>query len=98
MGPLYLKIVGAPSLIGSMVDYKHMHKNEWYEVWANNISYDYHDKYDLKNKSGDLVRDKWERGRFPLDFIPDWYFYSTLACYPLLLFDRSPFSIINIFF
>lgn len=98
LGPLYLKIVGLPSLVGCVVDVNHEHRNEWYEVWANNISYNYHDEYDLKDKYGNFVRDSWDRTRHPLDFKPDWYFYATIACYPMFLLDNNPFNLINVFF
>lgn len=98
LGPLYLKIVGLPSLVGCVVDVNHEHRNEWYEVWANNISYNYHDEYDLKDKYGSFVRDSWDRTIYPLDFKPDWYFYATIACYPMFLLNNNPFNLINVFF
>ena len=47
LGPTYLPIVGFPSFIGSWTDSSHDHDREWYEVWANQLSYNYHDKHAL---------------------------------------------------
>lgn len=105
LGPLYLKLVGLPSLIGCVVQdipgSHHEHKNEWYEVWANNLSYNYHDKNGITDSSGALVTSSWDSKKYPLSFTPDWYFYATLVCYPSLLYQLYPlssYSVVKIFF
>ena len=79
LGIGFLPIVGVPSLIGSVVEdipgSNHSHRNEWYEVWANNLSNDYH-------AGNSLVTRHFGSGTIhPLSFTPDWYFYVTLLYY-----------------
>lgn len=79
LGLAYLPIVGVPSLIGGGVGEipgsNHDHKNEWYEVWANNLSNDYH-------AGNTLVSRHFGSGTIhPLSFTPDWYYYATLLYY-----------------
>ena len=79
LGLAYLPIVGIPSIIGGVVEKipgaNHEHKNEWYEVWANNLSADYHDSIGKPN-----VRRVFYSSH-PMSFNPDWYFYVTLLYY-----------------
>ena len=83
IGPSYLFIVGFPSLIGSWTDSYHDHDREWYEVWANQLSYNYFNKNGLYKEANLLKR------KYPLKQNVDWYFYVTLAYYSLLTI--SPF-------
>ena len=85
LGPLYLPIVGVPSLVGSIFDYELYlsdHNREWYEVWANQLSYNYHDRHNLSS-----VTSSWNDKENPRVQHVDWYFYLTLGYYialPLL--------------
>ena len=79
LGIAYLPIVGVPSLIGSVVEKipgsNHKHNNEWYEVWANILSNDYHADNSL------VTRHFGSTTTHPLSFTPDWFFYATLLYY-----------------
>jgi len=80
LGPLYLPGVGVPSLVGSFLDYEldvdHDHDREWYEVWANQLSYNYFDKHGYTN-----VTSSWNDTSNPRTQNLDWYFYLTLVYY-----------------
>lgn len=83
LGPLYLPAIGLPSLIGCGVAEisNHSHDDEWYETWANNLSYQYLSKYDA-----DGLRDNpWNYEDYPMQYNLDWYFYATLRYYYKLL-------------
>lgn len=83
LGPLYPFIVGLPSLFGSISDYYlnlSDHDKEWYEVWANQLSYDYFDKH------GDYdTTEKWKEESNPRNQDIDGFFYFTLAYYAGLI-------------
>ena len=84
LGRSYLSIVGVPSLVGAGIaripESNHKHKDEWYEVWANNLSADYHDDIGKTN-----VRVMLENKNYPFSVSPDWYFGATMAYYMLLM-------------
>ena len=79
LGPLYLPLVGIPSLTGSVFDYTYGlsndHDKEWYEVWANQLSYNYHDKHGYTN-----VTSNWD-ARNSLTQNPDWFSLATAGYY-----------------
>lgn len=77
LGPVYIPIVGVPSIVGegiSFIDDDHNHRSEWYEVWANNLAY----RYYLGN--GITLNEEWLND-FPRDQQADWYSYATLVYY-----------------
>ena len=79
LGPLYIPLVAPPSLIGcGLSEMGHDHHNEWYEVWANNLSVDY-----FNNIGRSDVATKMQT-IFPIDFTPDSYFVNTLIYYSCL--------------
>lgn len=82
LGPLYLSLVGLPSLSGSVSDKFGWsdHNREWYEVWANQLSYNYHDHYGYSK-----IVSNWS-ARNPLTQNPDWFIYPTIARYFRLAF------------
>lgn len=79
LGPLYLPLVGIPSLTGSVFDYTYGlsndHDKEWYEVWANQLSYNYHDTHGYTN-----VTSNWDV-RNSLTQNPDWFSLATAGYY-----------------
>ena len=77
LGPLYLPIVGLPSLIGNGVAElgEHNHDYEWYEVWANQLSYNYFDRIGYSNVTG-----SWSSNN-PRTHQIDDYFYLTMVYY-----------------
>ena len=83
LGPFYLPVVGIPSFMGSGVYYmsngSHQHRNEWYEVWSNQLSYTYH-----KDRGYPDVADKLSKS-YPIEQNPDWYFTATCVYYGALL-------------
>ena len=85
LGPLYLNIVGVPSLIGQGLEDmnigNHNHETEWYEVWANHNSYNYYDKYGYSS-----VTSKWDDTVNPRKQNPDWYFDVTAIYYKILFY------------
>ena len=76
LGLLYLSAVGVPSLIGSGLNGKlgHKHNYEWYETWANKLSYEYLINYD----AADLIKNPWDDVYYPRNYNLNWYFYVTL--------------------
>ena len=84
LGPLYLPIIGAPSFVGGLLDDIGInnHDREWYEIWSNNLSYNYHERI------GDsIVTSAFdeESGSFLMEQHANWYSYTTLYYYMLLL-------------
>ena len=79
VGPLYLPCVGFPSLVGSLLDYElHLsndHDREWYEVWANQLSYNYYEKHGYTT-----VTSAWS-SKNPRTQNLDWYFFPTVVYY-----------------
>ena len=76
LGPLYLLEVGIPSIMGELVNnekgiFKHNHRYEWYEVWANQLAKKYYDKHGVRPAKIFLKY-------FPRKHHSDWYFYFTL--------------------
>ena len=57
IGLLYIPVVGIPSLIGCGVEIisNHDHDYEWYETWANKLTYEYLTIYD----AADLSKRSW---------------------------------------
>ena len=79
LGLLYIPIVGIPSLAGcGIADISnHKHKYEWYETWANKLSYEYLKVYD----SADLSMYPWNKTNYSMNYNLNWYFYVTLGYY-----------------
>ncbi len=79
LGPFYFPLVGVPSFLGECVEAipgsGHEHDNEWYEVWANNLSADYFDAVGLPGVRKNLGNN------MPFVFHPDLYFGLTLWMY-----------------
>ena len=77
LGPLYIPIVGSPSLLGSVSDHFGWsdHDREWYEIWANQLSYNYFKEHDYTD-----VVTNWS-ARNSLTQNLDWYIYPTIARY-----------------
>ena len=75
LGPLYLRLVGVPSLWGAAMDTNiHNHDTEWYETWANRLSYNYRTQYPLS----DYASNGWNDYINPRKYTLDWYFIPTL--------------------
>ena len=85
LGLLYIPLAGIPSIVGCGVakisNHKHNHKYEWYETWANKLSYEYLTVYD----PADLNNKVWNKTNYPRDYNLNWYFYATLGYYAGLL-------------
>lgn len=85
LGALYFPLVAPFSLVGCAVDgktwSKHDHKNEWYEVWANQLSIEYFD-----NKKLSRVRINLLSNGYTVNHSPDPYFWFSLSCYLVLGF------------
>lgn len=79
LGPLYLLVVGFPSLIGCRLPL-HDHRCEWYEVWANRLSYRYHVKH-----GREMTAARWNRFEYPLAYRLDWYSIPTFLYYSALI-------------
>lgn len=79
LGPFYLLVVGLPSLIGCRMPW-HDHNREWYEVWANRLSYKYHKKHGPKE-----VVTFWNHSLNPLSYRLDWFFLPTALYYAALI-------------
>lgn len=88
LGPLYLSIVGAPSIVGSISDDIGLsdHHREWYEVWSNQMSYNYFDRH---NETA--ITSNWSTNNPRKQHI-DWFFYTTMVYYTSLF--RWPFIFI----
>lgn len=88
LGPLYLSIVGAPSIVGSISDDIGLsdHHREWYEVWSNQMSYNYFDRH---NETA--ITSNWSTNNPRKQHI-DWFFYTTMVYYASLF--RWPFIFI----
>lgn len=88
LGPLYLSIVGAPSIVGSISDDIGLsdHHREWYEVWSNQMSYNYFDRH---NETA--ITSNWSTNNPRKQHI-DWFFYTTTVYYASLF--RWPFIFI----
>jgi len=76
-GPLYLTSVGLPSLIGSGLNDIgwHSHDDEWNEIQANRMAYDFFTKFEpaaLDKTQGGVP---WDNGVCPKDYVIDWYFF-----------------------
>ena len=52
------------------------HDHEWYEVWANQLSYNYFDKKGYSNVTG-----QWDNQNNPLVQQIDDFFYLTMVYY-----------------
>ena len=80
LGPLYLPLVGIPSLTGSVFDYDYGfsndHDREWYEVWANQLSYNYFEKQGYST-----VTSNWDFKENPIKQNPDWFSIPTAGYY-----------------
>ena len=83
IGPLYIPLIGIPSFIGCGVEdiSNHDHDYEWYETWANKLSYEYLTIYD----AADLRKNPWDDTNYSLNYNLNWYFYATLGYYAGLL-------------
>lgn len=79
LGPFYLLVVGLPSLIGCRMPW-HDHNREWYEVWADRLSYKYHKKHGPKE-----VITFWNHSQNPLSYRLDWFFLPTALYYAALI-------------
>lgn len=88
LGPLYLSLVGIPSIIGSVSDDIGLsdHHREWYEVWSNQMSYNYFDRHNEK-----AITSNWSTNN-PRKQHVDWFFYTTMVYYASLF--RWPFIFI----
>ena len=77
-------MVGIPSIAGQTIEdlslLEHDHDNEWYEVWANNLSADY---FDSKGMFG--VRSKMVSEHYLFDYTPDTFFDLTIWSYMAIL-------------
>ena len=78
LGPLYIPIIGVPSLKGSIMQdiSSHKHDDEWYEIWANDLSNLYLDKHDPDFQ--------WNYRKNPTEYDPipkAPYFWMTLRYY-----------------
>lgn len=85
LGPLYLNVVALPSIVGQGLEDmnvgNHKHNSEWYEVWANQNSYNYYNKHGYTD-----VTSKWKDKKNPRTQNPDWYFDVTVTYYKILFF------------
>ena len=83
IGPFYIPVVGIPSLIGCGVEdiSNHEHDYEWYETWANKLSYEYLTNYD----AADLIKNPWNDTNYSRNYNLNWYFCATLGYYTGLL-------------
>lgn len=88
LGPLYLSLVGIPSIVGSISDDIGLsdHHREWYEVWSNQMSYNYFDRH---NETA--ITSNWSTNNPRKQHI-DWFFYTTMVYYASLF--RWPFIFI----
>lgn len=88
LGPLYLSLVGIPSIIGSVSDDIGLsdHHREWYEIWSNQMSYNYFDRHNEK-----AITSNWSTNN-PRKQHVDWFFYTTMVYYASLF--RWPFIFI----
>lgn len=81
-------MVGIPSIAGQTIEdltlLGHDHDNEWYEVWANNLSADYFDSQGMYN-----VRNNLKSNNYPFVFYPDLFFGFSLWYYGSLLILAS---------
>lgn len=59
----------------------HSHSEEWYEVWANVLSADYHDSLGMSNVRTNFLNDP---SNYPLTFTPNGYFAITTWYYAIL--------------
>ena len=75
LGPLYIIVVGFPSLIGCRLPL-HDHRREWYEVWANRLSYRYHVKH-----GREITAARWNHYDYPLSYRLDWFSIPTFLYY-----------------
>lgn len=77
LGPLYLPLVGPPSLLGCGLDKWNLndHDREWYEVWANQLSYNYFERTGRTDITTDWSSDN------PRVQHANWYLYPTLGYY-----------------
>ncbi len=89
LGPLYLSLVGIPSVVGSISDDIGLsdHHREWYEVWSNQMSYNYFDRH---NETA--ITSNWSEKSNPRRQHTDWFFYTTMVYYASLF--RWPFIFI----
>lgn len=83
IGPLYIPLIGIPSIIGCEVEdiSNHDHDYEWYETWANKLSYEYLTIYDAAG----LRKNPWDDTKYSRNYNLNWYFYLTLGYYAGLL-------------
>lgn len=79
LGPLYLVVVGFPSLVGCRLPL-HDHRREWYETWANRLSYKYHIKH-----GREMTAVRWNHHDYPLSYRLDWYSVPTFLYYAALV-------------
>ena len=79
LGPFYLLVVGFPSLIGCRLPL-HDHRREWYEVWANRLSFRYHMKHGRESTAA-----RWNHFDYPLVYRLDWYSVPTFLYYAALV-------------
>lgn len=77
LGPLYLPLVGPPSLLGCGLDKWNLndHDREWYEVWANQLSYNYFERTGRTD-----ITTGWSSDN-PRVQHANWYLYPTLGYY-----------------
>ena len=77
LGPLFIPLIAPPSFIGSGTQQVglHDHHNEWYEVWANNLSVNYFNSIGRADVANKL------QSYFPVDFEPESFFIKTLLYY-----------------
>ncbi|MDE7128200.1 MAG: hypothetical protein K2O58_09990 [Bacteroidales bacterium] len=79
LGFVFIDVVGIPSLIGCALE-GHEHNREWYETWANQLSYDELSLYHMD----ELNRLRWNENEYSRKYNLDWYFGVTIAYYILL--------------
>ena len=78
IGSCYLFAVGLPSLVSASLNSSGIvnHYNQWYEVWANNLSADYHDSI---GNAGVRSLLELKPNHYQFAFSPDWFYYASFS-------------------
>jgi RHS repeat-associated protein len=86
VGPLYLPKVGLPSLIGSGLQELglHSHDDEWNEIQANRMAYNYFNKFEPDVFDRSKGGKPWNNNNYPREYVYDWYFYLTRPPLPFM--------------
>lgn len=71
-GPLYVGVIGIPSIFGAWFQDEEGHNREWYETSANRLALQYFQKHD----SGMLTRG-WDFNENPTRYNPNWYWFFS---------------------